>query len=247
MNKINSFDELKLLVDKFKSSLYMRENYTKEKITKREILVCGGTGCTSSSSKEIINNLKSEIEKANLQNQVQVHLTGCFGFCAKGPIVKVFPDNIFYINVSPSDAEEIVNKHLINNTIIDRLLFEEPSLNNKKVEKHDDMSFYKKQFRIALRNCGTINPENINEYIGCNGYLALGKCLTELSQQEVISEVKNSGLRGRGGAGFPTGIKWESTAQTPKGNKYVICNADEGDPGAFMDRSILEGDPHSVL
>ena len=247
MNKINSFDELKLLVDKFKSNLYMRENYTKEKITKREILVCGGTGCTSSSSKEIINNLKSEIEKANLQNQVQVHLTGCFGFCAKGPIVKVFPDNIFYINVSPSDAEEIVNKHLINNTIIDRLLFEEPSLNNKKVEKHDDMSFYKKQSRIALRNCGSINPENINEYIGCNGYLALGKCLTELSQQEVINEVKNSGLRGRGGAGFPTGVKWESTAQTPQGNKYVICNADEGDPGAFMDRSILEGDPHSVL
>ena len=247
MNKINSFDELKLLVDKFKSNLYMRENYTKEKITKREILVCGGTGCTSSSSKEIINNLKSEIEKANLQNQVQVHLTGCFGLCAKGPIVKVIPDNIFYINVSPSDAEEIVNKHLINNTIIDRLLFEEPSLNNKKVEKHDDMSFYKKQSRIALRNCGSINPENINEYIGCNGYLALGKCLTELSQQEVINEVKNSGLRGRGGAGFPTGVKWESTAQTPQGNKYVICNADEGDPGAFMDRSILEGDPHSVL
>lgn len=247
MSKINSFNELKKLVDKFKPTLDIRENHTKEKITKREILVCGGTGCTSSNSSKLIENLRTEIKKAGLENKAEVHLSGCFGFCAKGPIAKIFPDNVFYVQVTPDDAEEIVREHLVNHRVVERLLFEEPTLNHKKVEKHDDMSFYKKQSRIALRNCGHINPENINEYIGCSGYLALGKCLSELSPQEVIDEVKNSGLRGRGGAGFPTGLKWESTAQTPQGNKYVVCNADEGDPGAFMDRSILEGDPHSVL
>lgn len=247
MSKIKSFDELKKLVDELKPALDMRENHTKEEITKREILVCGGTGCTSADSLKIIENLRAEIKKAGLENKAEVHLTGCFGFCAKGPIAKVFPDNVFYVQVTPDDAEEIVKEHLVNHRIVERLLFEEPSLNHQKVEKHNDMSFYKKQSRVALRNCGHINPENVNEYIGCSGYAALGKCITELTPQEVIDEVKSSGLRGRGGAGFPTGVKWESTAQTPPGNKYVICNADEGDPGAFMDRSILEGDPHSVL
>ena len=247
MSKIKSFNELKDFADKLKPILYMRENHTKENPEKREILVCGGTGCTSSDSIQIIENLRNEIKKADLEGSVEVLLTGCFGFCAKGPIVKVYPDDIFYTQVKPEDASEIVQSHLINHKVVERLLFEEPTLDHKKVEKHNDMSFYKKQSRVALRYCGHINPENIFEYIGCNGYIALGKCISELSPIEVVEEIKASGLRGRGGAGFPTGIKLESASQTPPGQKYVVCNADEGDPGAFMDRSILEGNPHSVL
>ena len=247
MSKIKSFNELKDFADKLKPILYMRENHTKENPEKREILVCGGTGCTSSDSIQIIENLRNEIKKADLEGSVEVLLTGCFGFCAKGPIVKVYPDDIFYTQVKPEDASEIVQSHLINHKVVERLLFKEPSLDHKKVEKHNDMSFYKKQSRVALRYCGHINPENIFEYIGCNGYIALGKCISELSPIEVVEEIKASGLRGRGGAGFPTGIKLESASQTPPGQKYVVCNADEGDPGAFMDRSILEGNPHSVL
>lgn len=247
MSKIKSFDDLKKTVAKYKTSLQLRENFTKEPLVKRDILVCGGTGCSSSDSMQIIENFKSEIESLGLSNHAEVHLTGCFGFCANGPIVKIYPDDVFYINVKPEDTKEIIQEHILNHRVVERLLFEEPTLDHKKVEKHDEMSFYKKQFRIALRNCGHINPENIYEYIGNNGYVALGKCLTEMTQSDVINEVKLSGLRGRGGAGFPTGVKWESTANTPNGNRYVICNADEGDPGAFMDRSILEGDPHSVL
>ena len=247
MSKIKSFNELKDFADKLKPILYMRENHTKENPEKREILVCGGTGCTSSDSIQIIENLRNEIKKADLEGSVEVLLTGCFGFCAKGPIVKVYPDDIFYTQVKPEYASEIVQSHLINHKVVERLLFEEPTLDHKKVEKHNDMSFYKKQSRVALRYCGHINPENIFEYIGCNGYIALGKCISELSPIEVVEEIKASGLRGKGGAGFPTGIKWESASQTPPGQKYVVCNADEGDPGAFMDRSILEGNPHSVL
>ena len=247
MSKIKSFNKLKDFVDKLKPILYMRENHTKENPEKREILVCGGTGCTSSDSIQIIENLRNEIKKADLEGSVEVLLTGCFGFCAKGPIVKVYPDDIFYTQVKPEYASEIVQSHLINHKVVERLLFKEPSLDHKKVEKHNDMSFYKKQSRVALRYCGHINPENIFEYIGCNGYIALGKCISELSPIEVVEEIKASGLRGKGGAGFPTGIKWESASQTPPGQKYVVCNADEGDPGAFMDRSILEGNPHSVL
>ena len=247
MSKIKSFNELKDFADKLKPILYMRENHTKENPEKREILVCGGTGCTSSDSIQIIENLRNEIKKADLEGSVEVLLTGCFGFCAKGPIVKVYPDDIFYTQVKPEDASEIVQSHLVNHKVVERLLFKEPSLDHKKVEKHTDMSFYKKQSRVALRYCGHINPENIFEYIGCNGYIALGKCISELSPIEVVEEIKASGLRGRGGAGFPTGIKLESASQTPPGQKYVVCNADEGDPGAFMDRSILEGNPHSVL
>ena len=247
MSKIKSFNKLKDFVDKLKPILYMRENHTKENPEKREILVCGGTGCTSSDSIQNIENLRNEIKKADLEGSVEVLLTGCFGFCAKGPIVKVYPDDIFYTQVKPEDASEIVQSHLVNHKVVERLLFEEPTLDHKKVEKHNDMSFYKKQSRVALRYCGHINPENIFEYIGCNGYIALGKCISELSPIEVVEEIKASGLRGKGGAGFPTGIKWESASQTPPGQKYVVCNADEGDPGAFMDRSILEGNPHSVL
>ena len=249
MKKLNSVSELKSAVQGFKPILYLRENHTQEIPDKRDILVCGGTGCTSSNSLEIIENLKSEINKAGLNDSVQVHLTGCFGFCAMGPIVKVYPDNVFYVHVSPEDAHEIVESHIKNNVVVERLLFEEPTLNHKKVKKHEDMSFYKKQLRIALRNCGHINPEDITEYLANDGYLALGKCLTEMTPQQVIDEMKASGLRGRGGAGFPTGVKWESCAKNPaiNGEKFVVCNADEGDPGAFMDRSLLEGDPNSVL
>ena len=249
MKKLNSVSELKSAVQGFKPILYLRENHTQEIPDKRDILVCGGTGCTSSNSLEIIKNLKSEINKAGLNDSVQVHLTGCFGFCAMGPIVKVYPDNVFYVHVSPEDAHEIVESHIKNNVVVERLLFEEPTLNHKKVKKHEDMSFYKKQLRIALRNCGHINPEDITEYLANDGYLALGKCLTEMTPQQVIDEMKASGLRGRGGAGFPTGVKWESCAKNPaiNGEKFVVCNADEGDPGAFMDRSLLEGDPNSVL
>lgn len=247
MNKINSFNELKNLVNKLKPNLNLRHENTSSSIIKREILVCGGTGCNSADSALIIDNLKQFIKEANIEDIASVHLAGCFGFCAKGPIVKIFPDNVFYVEVKPSDAKDIVNEHLINNTVVERLLFEEPSLGHQKVERHDEMSFYKKQLRVALRNCGNINPEDINEYIASDGYTALGKCITSLSDDEVIDIVKASRLRGRGGAGFPTGLKWTTCKDAKNDKKYVICNADEGDPGAFMDRSILEGDPHSVL
>ena len=249
MKKLNSIAELKAAVKEFKPVLDLRENHTDAIPDKRDILVCGGTGCTSSDSLEIIENLKAEIEKAGLSDHAMVHLTGCFGFCAMGPIVKVYPDNVFYVHVKPEDAAEIVQSHIANNQVVERLLFEEPSLNHKKVQKHEDMAFYKKQLRIALRNCGHINPEDITEYIANDGYLALAKCLEEMTPQEVIEEMKKSGLRGRGGAGFPTGVKWESASKNPavNGKKFIVCNADEGDPGAFMDRSLLEGDPNSVL
>ncbi len=249
MRKLNSISELKSAVQDYKPILHLRENHSKDVPDTRDILVCGGTGCTSSNSLQIIENLKSEIDKAGLNDSVKVHLTGCFGFCAMGPIIKVYPDNVFYVHVQPDDASEIIDKHIIQNKVVERLLFEEPSLNHKKVEKHEDMSFYKKQHRIALRNCGHINPEDITEYLANDGYLALGKCLTEMTPEQVIQEIKASGLRGRGGAGFPTGTKWEACAKNPpiNGEKFVVCNADEGDPGAFMDRSLLEGDPNSVL
>ena len=249
MKKLNSIAELKAAVKEFKPVLDLRENHTDAIPDKRDILVCGGTGCTSSDSLQIIENLKAEIEKAGLSDHAMVHLTGCFGFCAMGPIVKVYPDNVFYVHVKPEDAAEIVQSHIANNQVVERLLFEEPALDHQKVQKHEDMAFYKKQLRIALRNCGHINPEDITEYIANDGYLALAKCLEEMTHQEVIEEMKKSGLRGRGGAGFPTGVKWESASKNPavNGKKFIVCNADEGDPGAFMDRSLLEGDPNSVL
>ena len=249
MKKLNSIAELKAAVKEFKPVLDLRENHTDAIPDKRDILVCGGTGCTSSDSLQIIENLKAEIEKAGLADHAMVHLTGCFGFCAMGPIVKVYPDNVFYVHVKPEDAAEIVQSHIANNQVVERLLFEEPALDHQKVQKHEDMAFYKKQLRIALRNCGHINPEDITEYIANDGYLALAKCLEEMTPQEVIEEMKKSGLRGRGGAGFPTGVKWESASKNPavNGKKFIVCNADEGDPGAFMDRSLLEGDPNSVL
>jgi NADH-quinone oxidoreductase subunit F len=249
LNIIRTFDELKKMHEDCQHLLDLRKHNLcscNDNITKRNILVCGGTGCKSSQSDEIISKLKAYIAEAGLSDNVNVSLTGCFGFCEKGPIVHVLPDNIFYVKVKPEDSEEIVKSHLIDGNIIERLLYEEPSL-KEKVKTQDEMSFYKKQHRIALRNCGVINPEEIKEFIAASGYLALGKVLTEMTQEQVIQEMINSGLRGRGGAGFSTGQKWLFAKRSVNAKKYIVCNADEGDPGAFMDRSILEGDPSSVI
>ncbi len=213
---------------------------------KMHLLVCGGTGCRASESEMLFQNLKSEILDKGLENDVQVITTGCFGFCEKGPIVKVMPDNTFYTQVKPDDAIEIVAEHVIKGRRVHRLLYVNPET-EQHVADSKHMGFYRKQLRIALRNCGFIDPENIEEYISRDGYAALAKCLTEMTPAQVIEEMKKSGLRGRGGGGFPTGLKWEITSKSQADQKYVVCNADEGDPGAFMDRSILEGDPHSVI
>jgi NADH:ubiquinone oxidoreductase subunit F (NADH-binding)/(2Fe-2S) ferredoxin len=210
------------------------------------ILVCGGTGCHSSQSDAIVWNLRDELEAKGLTDQVQVILTGCFGFCEKGPIVKVMPDNTFYVQVKPEDAQTIVEEHIIKGRKVTRLLYRDPETKDT-VGDSKHMGFFKKQLRIVLRNCGFINPENIDEYIAREGYMALGKVISEMTPQQVIQEIKDSGQRGRGGAGFPTGLKWEIASKNKSDEKYVVCNADEGDPGAFMDRSVLEGDPHSVL
>ncbi|MBO4741116.1 MAG: NADH-quinone oxidoreductase subunit NuoF [Bacteroidales bacterium] len=210
------------------------------------ILVCGGTGCKSSNSPQIIENFKKQLEEKNLSNDVQVIKTGCFGFCEQGPIVKIMPDNTFYTRVKPEDVERIINEHIIKGRKVPDLLYTNPE-NKEHVSDSKHMDFYKKQIRIALRNCGFIDPENIDECISRGGYEALGKCLSEMTPEQVIAEMKASGLRGRGGAGFPTGLKWELCAKNKADQKYVICNADEGDPGAFMDRSILEGDPNSII
>ena len=211
-----------------------------------QILTCGGTGCKASNSRAIAENLNKCIQENGIADKVEVITTGCFGFCEKGPIVKIIPDNTFYTQVKPEDAEEIVKEHIIGGKRIERLLFVDPK-NGAKVSDSKHMDFYRKQKRIALRNCGFINPENIEEYIGRNGYMSLAECLLNKTPEEVIDIVKRSGLRGRGGGGFPTGKKWELTHKQQADVKYVVCNADEGDPGAFMDRSIMEGDPNSIV
>ena len=213
---------------------------------KMHLLVCGGTGCRASESEAIQTNLERELKAHGLENEAKVVTTGCFGFCEKGPIVKIHPDNTFYVQVKPSDAKEIVEEHVLKGRKVERLLYSDPA-KKEHVADSRHMGFYRKQIRIALRNCGFINPENIEEYIARDGYQALGKVLTELSPAQTIEIIKKSGLRGRGGGGFPTGLKWEITSKSVADQKYVVCNADEGDPGAFMDRSILEGDPHAVL
>ncbi len=213
---------------------------------KMHLLVCGGTACHASESERLLDTLKTIIADKGLDSEVQVIATGCFGFCEKGPIVKVMPDNTFYTQVTPDDAREIIEEHIIKGRKVNRLLYLNPE-SKEHVSDSKHMGFYKKQLRIALRNCGFIDPENIDEYISRDGYEALAKCLTEMTPQQVIELMKKSGLRGRGGGGFPTGLKWEITSKSVSDIKYVVCNADEGDPGAFMDRSILEGDPHSVI
>ncbi len=212
---------------------------------KMHLLCCGGTGCRASESAEIVTSLREEIKKVGMENEVQVVVTGCFGFCEKGPIVKVIPDNTFYTSVKPSDAEEIVKEHVVKGRKVKRLLYEDPKTQSH-ISDSKHMGFYQKQLRIALRNCGFINPENIDEYIARDGYEALAKVL-QGTPTEAIEQIKKSGLRGRGGGGFPTGLKWEIASKSKADQKYVVCNADEGDPGAFMDRSILESDPNSVI
>ncbi|MDD7040984.1 MAG: NADH-quinone oxidoreductase subunit NuoF [Oscillospiraceae bacterium] len=210
------------------------------------VLVCGGTGCTSSGSERIVSALEREIQDNGLSEEVKVIKTGCFGLCALGPIMIVYPEGAFYSMVKPEDIPEIVSEHLLKGRIVTRLLYQE-TVQEDTVKSLNHTQFYAKQKRVALKNCGVIDPENINEYIGLDGYMALGKVLTEMTPDQVIQTIKDSGLRGRGGGGFPTGVKWSFAAAQPAGQKYVCCNADEGDPGAFMDRSVLEGDPHVVL
>lgn len=210
------------------------------------VLVCGGTGCTSSHSGEIIEALENELKAKGLENEVKVIRTGCFGLCALGPIMIVYPEGCFYSEVKVEDVPEIVEEHLLKGRMVKRLLYDE-TVHKDDIKPLSETNFYKKQKRVALRNCGVIDPENIDEYIAMDGYQALAKCLTELKPEDVIQIVKDSGLRGRGGGGFPTGLKWSFTAKNAADQKYVVCNADEGDPGAFMDRSVLEGDPHCIV
>lgn len=208
-------------------------------------MVCGGTGCIASGADILIEELNAGLKANGYENEVKVVKTGCFGFCGQGPIVKIHPDNVFYVQVEAKDAKDIIEEHIVKGRTVERLLYVEP-MEEKTMDFHSDMPFYKKQLRIALRNCGLINPENIDEYIAFRGYEALARSL-QMTPAEVCRVVKDAGLRGRGGGGFPTGLKWEFTLASPGDEKYIICNADEGDPGAFMDRSILEGDPHSVI
>lgn len=238
-----SLQELHKIREEKRKELDLRVN-TKADTREKHILICHGTGCTSSKSPQILENFRKILKEKNIDN-VRVIMTGCFGLCAKGPIVIIRPEDTFYAMVTPDDCEEIIQTHIVEGKRVERLLCKD--IDGKIVNSLDELNFYKKQKRIALKNCGVINPEDIDEYIAFNGYEALERVLREYTQDEVIDIIKKSGLRGRGGAGFPTGKKWELTKASAGKQKYVVCNADEGDPGAFMDRSILEGDPHSVL
>lgn len=240
---MKTLEEIHQIREQKRKELGLRVNI-KADTREKHILVCRGTGCTSSKSPEIIENFRKIIDEKGIQN-VRVIQTGCFGLCAKGPIVIIRPEDTFYAMVTPDDCREIIEKHIEKGEIVERLLCKD--VDNTMVNRLDELNFYKKQKRIALKNCGIIDPEQIDEYIAFDGYKALEQVLTSMSPDEVINEVTESGLRGRGGAGFPTGKKWLFTKQAEGDQKYVVCNADEGDPGAFMDRSILEGDPHSVL
>ena len=240
---MKTIEELNKIRSEKRIELDLRRN-TNVDTREKHILVCNGTGCTSSKSPQILENFKRLVKENNLTN-VRVIKTGCFGLCAKGPIVIIRPEDTFYAMVKPEDCEEIIKSHIMEGKVVERLLCKD--IDGKKVMKLDELNFYKKQKRIALKNCGVINPEDIDEYIAFDGYRALARVLMEISPDEVIEIVDKSGLRGRGGAGFPTGKKWKATKEAKGDTKYVVCNADEGDPGAFMDRSILEGDPHAVL
>lgn len=254
--KVLTIHDLKIIKKRAEGTLLLREE-SNETVAAQccglalgtehlQILICGGTGCKASDSHIIAERLQQALERNNIADKVDIITTGCFGFCEKGPIVKIIPDNTFYTQVVPDDADEIVREHIIGGRKIERLLYIDPKT-EKTVSDSKHMDFYRKQMRIALRNCGFIDPENIEECIGRDGYSALAKCLTEMTPEAVIDEIKRSGLRGRGGGGFPTGLKWEFARKYQADQKYVVCNADEGDPGAFMDRSIMEGDPHSVI
>ena len=212
---------------------------------RKEVIVCGGTGCMSSGNDKILENLQNKVKELGLENEIRIVKTGCVGFCEKGPIVKIMPDNTFYAEVTPDNVDEIVAKDLIANETVKKLLYKDPET-KEVIQNSDQLHFYKKQRKIALRNCGSINPEDINDYICRQGYKALEKAV-RMTSQEVVDIIKDSGLRGRGGGGFSTGLKWQFALNNKSDQKYVVCNADEGDPGAFMDRAILEGDPHSVV
>ena len=212
---------------------------------RKEVIVCGGTGCMSSGNDKILENLQNKVKELGLENEIRIVKTGCVGFCEKGPIVKIMPDNTFYAEVKPDDVDEIVAKDLIANETVKKLLYKDPDT-KEVIQNSDQLNFYKKQRKIALRNCGLINPEDINDYICHQGYKALEQAV-RMTSQEVVDIIKDSGLRGRGGGGFSTGLKWQFALNNKSDQKYVVCNADEGDPGAFMDRAILEGDPHSVV
>ncbi len=215
-----------------------------------QVLICGGTGCTSSGSKKVQEAFAENIKSFDLEDEIKLVQTGCFGLCALGPVVIVYPDGTFYSQVKPEDVPEIVEEHLLKGRVVERLVYNDTSAPVEDLTGNvslNDTDFYKSQHRVALRNCGVIDPENIDEYIAMDGYAALGKVLTEMKPEDVIEEIKKSGLRGRGGGGFPTGFKWSLCAPNKADQKYVVCNADEGDPGAFMDRSVLEGDPHAII
>ena len=247
---ITSIEQLKAIRDAYASKINFRQHNPGVEVTdgniKKHVLICGGTGCTSSKSVQIKEKMEEAIKAAGIQDEVQVVLTGCFGLCALGPIVIVYPEGTFYSRIEIKDAETIVNEHLVGGNPVKSLLYSQ-TIKGDEILSLNETAFYKKQKRVALRNCGVIDPECINEYIGTNGYLALAKVVTEMTPDEVINEILESGIRGRGGGGFPTGRKWMFAAAQPKGQKYVVCNGDEGDPGAFMDRSILEGDPHALI
>ena len=245
LSKVNSISELQNLYNNLKGLLDVKKGKT-DKNGKMNISICGGTGCQASRSEEIKKELIRFAELYGVDDKVEISITGCFGFCEKGPIVKISPDHTFYIKIKPEDAERIIKEHIVEGKIIEDFLYVNPAT-GKKIRGQENIPFYKKQHRIALRNCGFINPEIIQEYISNRGFLALGKVLSTMTPEEVIDEMKKSGLRGRGGGGFLTGLKWQFAAKNKADKKYVICNADEGDPGAFMDRSILEGDPYSVI
>ena len=247
MNKITSQQDLLAAFNASKNALALRcvsEHDINSK--KKDILCCGGTGCHASNSNVMMDNLRQLIKEHGLENDVRVVQTGCFGFCAQGPIVKIMPDNVFYVQVQPEDAKDIVEQHIVNHQLVERLLYVEPMI-KERIHDYAKMSFYAKQERIALRNCGLLDPEDISEYIAAEGYQALAKCLFDMKPADVVQEVLNSGICGRGGAGFPTGMKWKIAAGVQADEKYIVCNADEGDPGAFMDRSIMEGDPNSII
>ena len=246
---MKSLQELNAVYEKVRGEIAIRTNgEVANGGYRKEVLICGGTGCTSSHSMDIADALEKEIAANSLENEIKVVRTGCFGLCALGPIMIVYPEGSFYSMITVDDVKEIVEEHLKNDRIVKRLLFQETVIEDSDdVKSLNETDFYKKQKRVALRNCGVINPENIEEYIAVRGYQALAKVLTEMKPEEVIQTLLDSGLRGRGGAGFPTGLKWKFAAGNDADQKYVCCNADEGDPGAFMDRSVLEGDPHVVL
>ena len=243
--RIESFEELKQKYEEYKSLVEVHADLDYDG-DQKFILVCGGTGCVSSKSFQIVENFQNLIKEHGLENKVRASISGCFGFCEKGPIVKVFPENVFYVQVTPNDAKEIFEKHIMNDQVVDRLLYVEP-VSQKSMHDSLEMPFYRRQMRVALRHCGLIDPEIIEEYIGVGGYQSLAKVITQMTPEEAIEIMKQSGLGGRGGAGFSTGRKWEFGRMYQSDRKFVICNADEGDPGAFMDRSIMEGDAHTVV